>query len=330
MLRCQNHELCSSTRLDLELPKRILDISAPDGTILLRETDAEKAPYVTLSYRWGDGLPLRTTHSTIAQHYAGIPLASFPATLKDVIILAKALGFQYIWIDALCIIQDDSLDWQEQSAAMTAIYHGCSLNIAIADAPNCNSGILETIQDGYNTPYSSVLRYFEHRNSLLEARGWVFQETLVSVASLYITDNRLVWDCCSVVCAQGGESSAARLWAHPTDSMTPKAIWADQKLISRLDSSPTKNLDVLRIWYEWVVMFSHRDLSNVNDKLPAMAGLASRLQAVSSATYAAGLWEEDIHVGLIWSAKKSEGLMRPGNGAPSWSWASVEGHLDYL
>lgn len=327
MLRCQSHDTCVLTRVDLGLPKRALDISRSDGIIMLRETEAEKAPYATLSYRWGDGVPLRTTQSTLEQHRAGIPLESFPATLKDAIVFAKDLGFQYVWIDALCIIQDDSLDWQQQSAAMTAIYHGCSLNIAIADAPNCNSGIAQNLKADMPTPDT----YPKHRDSPLETRGWVFQETLVSTASVYITDKGLVWDCCSQVCGQGSQPLAARQWAHPSDHMTPKAMWADQKPISRLEpASGKKNLSVLRIWCEWVVMFSRRNLSNINDRLPAMAGLASRLQAASSATYAAGLWKEDIHVGLIWLAKSSMGLTRPGNGAPSWSWASVKGHLDYL
>ena len=334
LLRRARHEVYSSTRLDLGLPKRILDISASNEIVVLRKTKAEKVQYATLSYCWGDGVPLRTTQSTIKQHYAGIPLASFPATLKDAIVFAKGLGFQYIWIDALCIIQDDSRDWEEQSAAMTAIYHGCSLNIAIADAPNCNSGIAQGLKDGdaHKTldSNSQSNAWLNHRSRKLETRGWVFQETLVSVASVYITDDGLVWDCCSEVCAQGDSPRPARQWSHPNDQMTPKATWADQTPISRLDSASSKNLDVLRIWYEWLILFSYRDLSNVNDKLPAMAGLASRVQSASSATYAAGLWEEDIHLGLIWSAQESEGLTRPGNGAPSWSWASVEGRLDYL
>ncbi|KAK4170819.1 heterokaryon incompatibility protein-domain-containing protein [Triangularia setosa] len=332
MLSCQDHPACSSTRLSVGLPKRILDISASDGTVVLREIEGEKVPYATLSYRWGHGVPLRTTHSTIAQHYAGIPLASFPRTLKHAILFAKGLGFQYIWIDALCIIQDDSLDWQEQSAAMTAIYHGCLLNIAIADAPNCNSGIIQDMNGHSMRTWKNPSSWSNHRSSPLETRGWVFQETLVSVASIYITDGGLVWDCCSRVCRQNSEPSLATEGAqiHPNRSRTPKATWADQSQISHPGPTATKELRTLRVWYEWVASFSRRNLSNAKDKLPAMAGLASRLQAATSATYVAGLWKEDIHIGITWSAQRSESLKRLQNGAPSWSWASVEGTLDFL
>ncbi|KAK4198551.1 heterokaryon incompatibility protein-domain-containing protein [Triangularia verruculosa] len=332
MLRCQDHPVCSSTRLSASLPKRILDISAPDGTVVLRETQAEKGSYATLSYRWGNGVPLRTTHSTIAQHYGGIPLESFPKTLRDAIIFAKELGFYFIWIDALCIIQGDSLDWQEQSAAMTAIYQGCLLNIAIATAPNCDCGIMQDI-NCHRMDHSEWLSsiWSTHTFSALETRGWVFQETLVSVASVYVTDAGLVWDCCSAMCCQNWKPyiTTGATESNKMSSKTPKATWADQSLVSRPDPTAAKTLSALRVWYEWVALFSRRYLSKASDKLPAIAGLASRLRDASAATYVARLWKEDIHIGLSWLGRESESLKRLQNGTPSWSWASVEGDLEF-
>ncbi|KAK4212534.1 hypothetical protein QBC37DRAFT_401418 [Rhypophila decipiens] len=87
----------------------------------------------------------------------------------------------------------------------------------------------------------------------------------------------------------------------------------------------------MKIWYKWVAEFSRRSLSKPTDKLPAIAGLAAKLLAVLGWTYAAGLWTRDLHTGLIWSAVIPKSLVRHKTPlrAPSWSWASVDGDVQY-
>jgi len=73
-------------------------------------------PYVALSSSWGTELPLRTTKETLDKYCEEIPFEDFPKTLHDALHVTRGMGLQYIWIDALCIIQDDENDWQEQAA----------------------------------------------------------------------------------------------------------------------------------------------------------------------------------------------------------------------
>ncbi|KAF2726874.1 hypothetical protein EJ04DRAFT_391062, partial [Polyplosphaeria fusca] len=129
------HMVCARTRKSEPLPKRVLYISnTSQNSVLLHESSGETAPYVTASYCWGVGATLQTTQKSLKQHAKEISLAAFPETLRDAILFARGLGFRYVWIDALCIIQGDDSDWTEQAKQMTAIYHGSALNIAIADA----------------------------------------------------------------------------------------------------------------------------------------------------------------------------------------------------
>jgi Heterokaryon incompatibility protein (HET) len=74
-------------------------------------------------------------------------LENIPKTLRDAIHIAKALGFKYLWLDSLCIIQGDELDWAEQGAAMTDIYGRSKLNISASSSKNSDEGILTKLQD---------------------------------------------------------------------------------------------------------------------------------------------------------------------------------------
>lgn len=364
---CTGHLTCQHTRLDSPLPKRVLDISRTDDLVTLYESNVkgEKAPYVTLSYCWGDGLPLRTLTNNISQHKKGIPLEAFPATMRDIIPLARYLGFRYLWIDALCIIQDNPADWQEQATTMTAIYQGCSLNIAVSDAQSCDAGATRTLHRSsvlLGTKSSSVSTQNSdaeivvvcepqlNRNSPsegpLSTRGWVFQETLVSIATIYICHYGLYWDCCSRSCRQGtsedlrnpiGGGGMARF-------ETAKASWASN--LSRLSQTTSRAArawggghrpDVRQrtspLWalYPWVSAVSGRRLTVPKDKLPVFSGLVSRIVAASGATYVAGLWKEDIILGLTWHVERaSPSSERHNYRAPSWSWASVDGRVEWL
>ena len=88
------------------------------------------APYIALSHCWGKNPIVRTTTSTLAQRKQGIEISLLPPTFRDAIIIARRLDVRYLWIDSLCIIQDDELDWQTESAKMSTIYQHALLTIS--------------------------------------------------------------------------------------------------------------------------------------------------------------------------------------------------------
>jgi hypothetical protein len=83
---------------------------------------------------------LKTTSDTLVQYTGQIPITSIPNTYKDAFIVARSIGVQHLWIDSLCIIQDDELDWHFQSAEMASIYRNACLTIAAADSYNSDGG----------------------------------------------------------------------------------------------------------------------------------------------------------------------------------------------
>jgi hypothetical protein len=81
-----------------------------------------------------------TTKENESPHAQEIPYQLLPQTLQDAITLTRQLGIQYIWIDALCIVQDDHAEWEVESSKMRDIYSGSSLTIAASDAADASEG----------------------------------------------------------------------------------------------------------------------------------------------------------------------------------------------
>jgi hypothetical protein len=121
-----SHEACRQE--PSEMPSRLIEISIVNRESWLRLVEIKtmekgfKERYVALSHCWGSVQPLRLMKSNLSSMKARIPWHTFPRLFRDAIALTWSLGFRYLWIDALCIIQDDSLDWQLESARMGDIY----------------------------------------------------------------------------------------------------------------------------------------------------------------------------------------------------------------
>jgi hypothetical protein len=139
----------------------------------------------------------------------------------------------------------------------------------------------------------------------------VFQETLVSVGTLFVSWAGLSWECCSAQYKQDGFAVEDHI--HAINSQK----W-------ELASRSTKEH-----WYRWMAEYSRRALTKDGDKLPAVAGIAAHYHGLFGLTYAAGLWAEDLHLGLVWAAVDPAKIIRRETRAPSWSWASVDGPIQY-
>src|SRR6202000_2965825 len=90
--------------------------------------------------------PLRTKKSNIHEHYRTIPWESLPQTFQDSIALCAEVGVRYLWIDSLCIVQDDVDDWAEESVKMGRIYEEAHFTIAAASASNSSEGLFAVRQ----------------------------------------------------------------------------------------------------------------------------------------------------------------------------------------
>lgn len=102
--------------------------------------EAGPARYATLSHSWGNHVPLKTTRATKSSFEKSIPEDLLPQTFKDAVSIARGLGIHYLWIDSLCIVQDDPDDWQAEALEMQNIYSGSTINIAASDAVDSIGG----------------------------------------------------------------------------------------------------------------------------------------------------------------------------------------------
>lgn len=211
--RCFNeHKSCSSQYpVSAELPTRIINIDGENPRLV--DGSGRHGTFAALSYCWGGDVNFTLTSSTEQSFRQGLPLDQFPTTLRDSINVTKALGIRYIWIDALCIIQDSEQDWAQESSRMREIYTGAAVTIAAACSQKTSEGIFRERpatthptcwldwRNGIEPAPKVFLRHgFElwderMHQSILNARGWVLQETLLAPRTLWFGHQQLCFEC---------------------------------------------------------------------------------------------------------------------------------------
>ncbi|KAF2457283.1 heterokaryon incompatibility protein-domain-containing protein, partial [Lineolata rhizophorae] len=288
------------------LPKRLVHVAFSSGQIVLKLVqqdglqEAKMGRYAALSHCWGnpEGV-LRTLSDNIHIHLESIPFDDLSKTFKDAVRITKELGLCYLWIDSLCIVQDDLHDWQEESAKMPEIYQNAYVTIAATASPGSHRGCL--------FPRDPANRTNSLDKSPLHQRGWVVQETVLSQRIIHFAEDQLFWSCRSGTKSEDGtynEPSAA----IPADLSFPLAAHIS--------------------WWTWVENYSARGLTMQSDKLPAMAGLTKLVERERGWQAAVGLWMNDLHYGLLWRTEGAARRICPDTDnvyIPSWSWASIKG-----
>lgn len=94
-----------------------------------------RGAYAALSYCWGGNSTLTTTTKTLKEHEAGLDLLGLHRVFQDAISVASSLGLAYIWIDALCIVQDDLSEWAHEAAQMANVFSNTFPEAEILLAP---------------------------------------------------------------------------------------------------------------------------------------------------------------------------------------------------
>ena len=122
------HEKC---RFDSRapIPNRVIDVGT--GEPHLHESKGEIVPYAALSHCWQDSKPLTTEKLTKKQRQGRLVWSELPLAFREAIQIVKALGIRFIWIDSLCIVQDDPDDWQLEAARMSSIFENAEVTLAM-------------------------------------------------------------------------------------------------------------------------------------------------------------------------------------------------------
>ena len=159
-LDCNMHHNCVDVIQKRCLPTRVIEIflvgnDERDVAIRLRETAGEAENYIALSHCWGKSWRLITTRANLKRHKKSIHLASLPQTFRDAIYLARKLKITFVWIDSLCIVQDDVSDWEREALRMGEVYAGAYLTISALAASDDKQGIFwgdDRVKPGNSRP----------------------------------------------------------------------------------------------------------------------------------------------------------------------------------
>ena len=351
-----SHSDCAtSVQTTGRLPTRLLQIEKSWESfkikLCLSSALSPFTSYATLSHVWGSGSPMRLVNENVLQYQQDIPLASLPQTFADAIQLTNALGLSYLWIDSLCIIQDSTVDWEVESTTMCDIYRGSTINVAASASVDCNGGLFRQRNPLLVTPCIMDVSYKQEagarkggpyalsceiacdRDPLvdepLSRRAWPVQERILAPRTVYFTARKIYFACCkkmtsdvdpcSLIGYNGFNEDLVNIWTRNRPALAPHS--------PKLDFC-------LKHWKRVVQQYTHGQLSFESDKLVAIAGLAKHMQRtclIPNITYLAGLWSFELIDWLMWRRSKTlRSLARPkAYRAPSWSWASVEGEVEW-
>ena len=179
--------------------------NSKNWSICLREKQTiNDRRYIALSHRWGESMS-ETLKDNIDSRKNSINHADLPTNFQDAIEVTRQLGIRYLWIDSLCIIQDDPEDWRRESRLMGDVFNSayCTISVRVTSGP----GFLTNHYDRkcVRLPYRkhSSLYICEQiddfskdvEDAALSNRGWVFQERVLSRRTLYFTDHQVYWEC---------------------------------------------------------------------------------------------------------------------------------------
>ncbi|KAJ4183103.1 hypothetical protein NW755_009952 [Fusarium falciforme] len=356
------HSACQTSDSTSFLPSRLIDVRAyPDVRLILQNEISANGQkdqrYVALSYCWGTRMPEtgKATTDKLETLRKGIELSQLPATPRDAIKLTNLLGIPFLWVDSLCILQDDKQDWAREASLMSKVYSRAYITIAAGASDHCDGRFIKAsysekdlpvprrggygMEWDFTTPAEEPnpwIRSF-FRNPLF-SRGWVLQERELSPRILYFTTTHVVWECREEVCSYIrplNRLSSLKIKYLDLDHFS--SAWpfrcfdvpSDGKGFAMVRSGrawPEKaTLVRFKTWQSMIEDYSRRRLTVPTDKLPAIDGLAMEVQKLLQCDYLAGLWRGNLMRDLLWEKAGPEVMHAALDSsvyyAPSWSWA---------
>ncbi|KAF2116106.1 heterokaryon incompatibility protein-domain-containing protein [Lophiotrema nucula] len=344
---CNGHEsICSKGAISDKwmLPSRLIDVGRSkqfdDIRVIEQNADA-LSKYVALSYCWGkEGNPLRATKSSLSQLQQQITWQTIPKTIQDAIIVVRRMGYSYLWVDALCIIQDDDGDFRRELNKMAGIYSHAHFTIAAVGAESSEQGFLPErrnvrvfsvqFQSKRMTSMQGKISLIEHtafepptmqneylkevEDSKWNSRGWTLQERHLARRIIFFGQHSLHYLCGEMLCSElHTVRFIPRHWL-PNDESSRFAVRENDGYLQ---------------WYKIASQYSSRKLTHRSDKSLAIRSMASALESnpyLVMRGYTHGLWDEDLHRGLLWYPFKQYGSCGDFSPIkrPSWSWIGQE------
>jgi hypothetical protein len=272
----------------------------------------------------------------------GVSISSLAPNFRDAISVARRLGFRYIWIDSLCIIQGSAEDWRREAPTMNRVYRNAFLTIGAMASPDAHGGLFRdrdpdmvgTCSITISTENEGVMKCLMVKSDIWEShvkqaplsqRAWVVQERILAPRSLYFCEDQLFWECreqhaCESL-PNGVPLEMISDIKEPTavDVVPIKAFERAIEKAKALDSWASRMAhdeypwvsrqyeSAYQVWNDIVESYARCALTNPSDKFVAISGVAKDFAKTIDDEYLAGLWRRDFINGLLWSATPEYG-----------------------
>lgn len=222
------HARCSIAKSSVSwIPSRVVDLGPKSGPLSpkLSESKGAVGKYITLTHRWTNITRLSaTTLANYESRKQSIDMESLSLAFQDAFQAAQKLAVRYLWIDALCIIQDSTEDWEREASNMRSIYEFAWLNIAVAGSETQDGRLFMNRTPRINRPCkmpdsllhghtsmseSPIYAYLSSQfyaqavfDRFLTRRGWILQERILSPRTIYFGQEEVYWECSSVTASE--------------------------------------------------------------------------------------------------------------------------------
>lgn len=350
------------------MPSRLLEVrSRSDGTMdarIISSEDTGKVPYLTLSYCWGGDQRSKTTEQSIEASKGVVDVPKLPQTIKDAITVTTQLGYSHLWVDSMCIIQDNAADKMSEISKMPDIYNNAVCAIAASFASNSRAGFLRdrstytrtamklqaqktvrsTSEDEYQAlgdPHPVLAYLIQSSDSLttepLSERGWCLQERLLSTRVPEYRRNQVRF-----LCPSTGDHDASKAdgWVNDWPAGNGGDISFFMCSVSFVPAtllgwSITKLADFRRLWYSIVEAYTRRHLTFPSDRTLAISGIAQQIasmnKSMSDDRYIAGHWLSEFPQDLLWSYSCPDWTsnQRATRRKPTWAWTSIDTEVSW-
>ena len=322
--------------------RQIATKDLPDGMMLIdvQSMSVVEAPkdarFAALSYAWRakpyqQFQQLKKTTLDYLGNQGSLDYHSIPRLIWDAILLCSDLKVQYLWVDRLCIVQDDLSAMKSQIMAMDAIYQGATMTIVAANDAGEHPGLPGVSQHPRTSSIFDHMRTFQIspvsirenvnatiNNSRWNTRGWTFQERLLSRRVILLAEHQSYF-----LCSQS---------AYQEDIGIIDNLRSLPRSTLRNEVTTVTNVTTLSRYFDCVDEYTSRDLSYDSDILNAFAGVTSYLSERLHTSFMYGMPERYLIRSFLWAQVDSNPLERRDAGfpIPSWSWAAWKGGVQYV
>ena len=330
---------CISSALPMSL-QRIYLVDIECSCLVLSSVECR---YVALSYVWGNAITINTTRENLAYMMnlgsimADDNTLAIPKSICDALRLCPQLGVRYLWVDSLCIVQDDEDTKKLYLSSMASIYAHAYFTIVAAEGMDANFGLRGTGRGAYvRNVETDIVRFQDNRqmviyqhgawhpeNSCWVSRGWTFQESLFSKRIL-VFNGLVSWFC--------RKATWEEYIQYPTERLSYKSKKLESIKQNHFTAKRPSWPDIDK-WADYVSEFNKRRLTYDEDVVDAFLGTTSIFNSNFSGGILWGIPEMFFDHCIMWGpramirrrmAHSSSSLE---NSLPSWSWVGWEGDI---